>query len=86
MIKIDNSKCTVRQNEIWVKFSNYEVCIRPIISENWKNEWSVRFINGDYSNDIICSTFEEAFNLIDCYSNQTKFDELMKELGENYES
>ena len=86
MIKIDNSRYTIHNNEIWANFSNYTVCIKPSISDNWKNEWNVMFIKGDYSHSITCSTLEEAFYLIDCYSNQTKFDKLMKELGENYES
>ncbi len=80
MIKVDNLKCKIRHNEIWVKFSNYEVCIRPIISENWKNEWGLRFINDDSYTDVICHTLEEAFNLIECYPNQSKFDSLMKDL------
>lgn len=51
-----------------------------------ESEWIVKFGQGDggkWAHPIYCDTLEEAFELVDEYKDQIKFDNLMKKLYED---
>lgn len=51
-----------------------------------ESKWAVRFGQGDggkWAHPIYCDTLEEAFELVDEYKDQVKFDNLMKKLIED---
>ena len=84
MSNLDKNRFSFHGNEICGSFADYVVYIKPSISDNWKKEWCVIFSKGDgynvKSKPILCSTLEEAFNLIEEYTKQVMFDDLMREL------
>ena len=91
MSGLDINRFSFYGNEIHGSFADYVVYVKPSITNDWKKEWCVIFSkSGRYNNieskPILCSTLEEAFDLIEEYTKQVMFDDLMKELGENYES
>lgn len=51
------------------------------------SKWIVKFGQGEgkkWAHPIYCDTLEEAFDLIDEYKDQVKFDDLMKKLYEDH--
>lgn len=84
MSSLDKNRFSFHDDEIHGSFADYVVYIKPSISDNWKKEWRVIFSKGDgynvKSKHILCSTLEEAFNLIEEYTKQVMFDDLMREL------
>lgn len=92
-MQIDKSRYYILGDEIHGSFCDYVVIIKPLISENSENyilNWSVVFSKGDgynqYSKPILCDSLEKAFEIIENYSEQVKFDELMENLCKNAEN
>lgn len=90
-MRIDKSRYYVIDDEIHGGFYDYVAIIKPSISENLENyilNWSVVFSKGDgynqQSKPIFCSSLEEAFELVEEYSNQVKFDNLLEELSKTH--
>lgn len=51
-----------------------------------ESKWIVKFGQGDrgeWAHPIYCDTLEKAFELIDIYKNQIKYEDLMKKLIED---
>lgn len=89
-MRIDKSRYYIIDNEIHGGFYDYVVIIKPSISENLENyilNWSIVFSKGDgynqQSKPIFCNSLEEAFELVEEYSNQVKFDNLLEKLDKN---
>jgi len=84
MSSLDKNRFSFHGNEICGSFADYVVYVKPSISDDWKKEWCVIFSKGDgyniESKPIFCSTLEEAFDLIEEYTEQIMFDDLMREL------
>lgn len=84
---IDKSRYYIINNEIHGGFCDYVVIIKPHMSKNGTLNWSVVFSKGDGYNQrskpIFRNSLEEAFELVEEYSNQTKFDILLEELAKN---
>lgn len=52
-----------------------------------ESKWIVKFGQGEggkWASPIYCDTLEEAFELVDNYKDQIKFDDLMKKLYEDH--
>lgn len=88
MRSLDKNRFYFHGNEICGSFADYVVCVKPSISDDWKKEWCVIFSKGDGYNQeskpIHCATLEEAFDLIEEYTEQIMFDDLMRELDRIY--
>ena len=101
MQKIDNSRYTVHGDQIWGSFTGYVVCIARDIDPKKLEEadsiyeddsecWSVQFMKGNYkgaekSPKIYFNYLEDAFLLINLYSDQKTFDGLMEKMYGNFE-
>ena len=86
-MRIDKSRYYIIDNEIHGGFYDYVVIIKPHVLKNGTFNWSVVFSKGDgynqQSKSIFRNSLEEAFELVEEYSNQTKFDNLLEKLDEN---
>ena len=89
MSGLDKNRFSFHGNEICGSFADYVVSVKPSISYDWKKEWWVIFSKGDGYNQefkpIHCATLEEAFDLIEEYTEQIMFDDLMNKLNKDYQ-
>jgi hypothetical protein len=88
-MQIDKSRYYIIDNELHGGFCDYVVIIKPHVSKNGTLNWTVVFSKGDgynaESDPIICNSLEKAFEIVENYTKQVKFDKLMEELAENME-
>ena len=84
-MNVSGNRYSVIDNEIWASFMDYIATIKPHFCKNGTMMWCVIFSKNDVCNQksapIYCTTLEDAFNLIEHYSEQIKFDDLMNKLN-----
>ena len=83
---IDRFRYHIHGDDIWGSFSDYMVRISPKLSNSY---CSVQFMKDNSnlsqkSHMIYCLDLEHAFELVEHYSEQVKFDDLMKKLQEEH--
>jgi hypothetical protein len=87
-MNISGNRYSVINNEIWASFMDYVATIKPHFCKNGTMMWCVIFSKGSGYNQeskpIYCTTLEDAFNLIEHYSEQIKFDDLIKKLYKDH--
>lgn len=89
-MNISGNRYSVMDNEIWASFIDYVATIKPHFCKNGVMMWCIIFSKGSAykynqeSKPIYCTTLEDAFNLIERYSEQIKFDDLMNKLNKDY--
>ena len=87
-MNISGNRYSAIGNEIWASFMDYVAVIKPHFCKNGAMMWCVIFSKGggykQESKPIYCTTLEDAFNLIEHYSEQIKFDDLMNKLNKDY--
>jgi hypothetical protein len=83
-MNISGNRYYVVGNQISASFMDYVATIDVHFCKNGRMMWELIFSKGDGYNQksypIYCVSLEDAFNLIEHYSEQIKFDDLMKEL------
>lgn len=87
-MNISGNRYYVINNTISASFMDYVATIDLHFCKNGKMMWCIVFSKGSGYNQeskpIYCTTLEDAFNLIEHYSEQIKFDDLMKKLYEDH--
>ena len=87
-MNISGNRYYVINNAISASFMDYVATIDLHFCKNGKMMWCIVFSKGSGYNQeskpIYCTTLEDAFNLIEHYSEQIKFDDLMKKLYEDH--
>ncbi len=87
-MNISGNKYNIIGNEISAIFMDYIANIKPHFCKNGAMMWELVFSKNDLYNQkshpIYCTTLEDAFKLIEHYSEQIEFDDLIKKLYEDH--
>ena len=96
-MKLLANNVSVQGNQIWFSFADYVACISQDVDPKKLEEadsiydddsdcWSIQFMKGNYnkakkSHKIYCNDLEAAIKLLEHYSDQIMFDELIRQLN-----